>query len=199
MNFRSKLASLALLSLTCFPALADTSYSISTSATDQRYWVNAGNFEIGRVSLAAGTADILALTTSVTLVDQGWGGEHPNNGVFVGLFEGDTERYQLHMAGANHGWHTDAYDLGAHAADFAGINAALDAVSWGSGVTVRFYTNAWDYPGWELHTRNDSLNLVTGAAAPAPVPEPQTYAMLAAGLGLLGASSLRRRSRQPGA
>lgn len=192
MNFRSKFLSLALLSVIAIPALADTSYSISTSATDQIFWTNAGRFEIGRVSLAAWTQDILSLNTSVTLVDQGWGGQHPANGVFVGLFEGDTERFQLHVAGADHQWHTDIYSLTNDPSSFAGINTALDHVSWNQNVSVRFYTDAWDYPGWELHTRNDSLSLVTGTIT-SPVPEPETYALVMAGLGMICAGALRRR------
>ncbi|NHZ98451.1 PEP-CTERM sorting domain-containing protein [Massilia sp. CCM 8734] len=55
------------------------------------------------------------------------------------------------------------------------------------------YTNAWGYPGWELHTRNVSLDMSTGVIA---VLEPSSNAMLLGGLTLLGGAAWRRRDKR---
>ncbi|MFX9665008.1 FxDxF family PEP-CTERM protein [Acinetobacter baumannii] len=39
----------------------------------------------------------------------------------------------------------------------------------------------------------ESTALVSGALSVTPVPEPETYALLLAGLGLIGAAARRRR------
>lgn len=189
------LSALAVAALGLPLSAAAATYSLSSSQTDQVAWVNAAQFEIGRVSLQSNVGDILGLTTSVTLMDQGWGGQDPTNGVYVKLYAGETVLYSLHVAGANHAWKTDNYSLAANPVAYAGINAALDAAQWGAGVTVRMYTNPWDYAGWELHTRNASLNMTTGLGVMAPVPEPESYAMLLGGLAMLGTVAWRRKGR----
>ncbi|MDQ1811974.1 PEP-CTERM sorting domain-containing protein [Massilia sp. CCM 9210] len=168
-------------------------YTLTSPGTDQYAWVNAGKFEIGRFSLQSDVGDIIGLNTSVTLRDQGWGNQDLTNGVYVGLFAGDTALYTLHVAGANHDWKTDNYSLISNAGHFAGINAALDSAQWNAGVTVRMYTDAWDYPGWALHTRNVSLDMTSGVL-PA-VPEPSSYGMMLGGLTLLGVVAWRRQGR----
>ncbi|WP_227470571.1 PEP-CTERM sorting domain-containing protein [Massilia sp. YMA4] len=163
--------------------------SVTASSTDQYWYQNAGLFEIGRISLQYGTNEILDIDTSVRLVDQGWGYESPTeNAVYVGLFSGDAELYQIRVAGASHEISTQTYDLASNATDYAQLNAALDQLNWSSYpyVTVRFYTHAVGYLGWELHTSNDSMIVNS-------VPEPGTYGMLLAGLGLLGACAGRRK------
>ncbi|RSZ60834.1 PEP-CTERM sorting domain-containing protein [Massilia atriviolacea] len=184
---------LAVAALNLPLSAAAATYTLTSPGTDQVAWVNGGQFEIGRFSLQSTVGDILGLNTSVTLMDQGWGGQDPTNGVYVGLFAGETALYTLHVAGANHSWKTDNYSLTANQGDFAGLNAALDSAQWNAGVTVRMYTNAWDYQGWQLHTRNVSLDMTSGVMA--PVPEPASYAMLLGGLTLLGAAARRRQGR----
>ncbi len=188
------LTALTVAALSLPLSAAAATYTLSASDTDQSWKSNPGNFEIGRFSLQSNIVDIISLNSSVTLIDQGWGGENPDNGVSVRLFAGETQIYSLHVAGATHEWKTDYYSLTSNAADFAGINAALDNAAWGAGVTVRMYTNAWGYPGWELHTRNVSLDMTSGVIA--AVPEPATYAMLLGGLTVLGAAARRRRERK---
>ncbi|WP_229477109.1 PEP-CTERM sorting domain-containing protein [Massilia rubra] len=186
------LTALTVAALSLPLSAAAATFTLSASQTDQSWMSSPGNFEIGRFSLQSNVGDIISLNSSVTLIDQGWGGENPDNGVSVRLFAGETSIYTLHVAGANHSWKTDTYSLASNAADFAGINAALDNADWGAGVTVRMYTNAWGYPGWELHTRNSSLDMTTGVIA---VPEPSSYAMLLGGLTLLGGAAWRRRDK----
>ncbi len=51
--------------------------------------------------------------------------------------------------------------------------------------------------GWQLpFNGNGFLSLQYTATTVAPVPEPESYAMLLVGLGLIGAASMRRKSKQ---
>ncbi|MBI5659787.1 MAG: fibro-slime domain-containing protein [Nitrosomonadales bacterium] len=86
-------------------------------------------------------------------------------------------------------------DLGGiHGSTAASVN--LDTL-FGPGKAAGNY--AFDFFFAERHTTGSnltiqtSLNLVT--APPPPVPEPETYAMLLAGLGLLGFTARRRKQK----
>lgn len=47
-----------------------------------------GTFEVGNITFATGTNAIMALTTSVDIADQGWGGECPAcEPVYIALFD----------------------------------------------------------------------------------------------------------------
>lgn len=178
----------ALLGVMSLPVSAVTQ-SVTASSTDQFWYQNPGPFEIGRITLQYGTNLIADLDTSVRLVDQGWGNQSPiENAVYVGLYHGDAQLYQIRVAGASHEESTQTYDLAANANDYMQLNAALGQLDWAAypNVTVRFYTHAAGYPGWELHTRDASM-VVTS------VPEPGEYAMLLAGIGVLGWTAARRK------
>ena len=57
--------------------------------------------------------------------------------------------------------------------------------------TLKFF-NGWVSPNtWGHHLRIDDLKIVIN-----PVPEPETYAMLLAGLGVMGAVARRRKAQQ---
>ena len=58
-------------------------------------------------------------------------------------------------------------------------------------LSIRMYADAWQYPGWELHTTNNSFSVTSAVTA---VPEPETFAIPLAGLGLTGALARRRRA-----
>jgi hypothetical protein len=66
-----------------------------------------------------------------------------------------------------------------------GINGAFDALVAGlnSGTA---YTN--------IHSADFPMGEIRGFLHAAPIPEPETYAMLLAGLGLIGAIARRRRA-----
>ena len=60
----------------------------------------------------------------------------------------------------------------------------------------------WQSPGYPAtsDTRHDwdanFLNIVSGLVVQSPVPEPESYAMLLAGLGVMGAIAVRRNKRK---
>lgn len=84
------------------------------------------------------------------------------------------------------------------------VESTGSLVSWapiGQVFSVSFqFGGWWQSPGYPatLDTRHDwdanFLNIVSGPVA-APVPEPETYAMMLAGLGLLGVVARRRKQK----
>lgn len=178
--------SLSLVSL----AHADQTLTINAAGSDQYAWLNPGFHELGRVAFEAGTQSIRALNTSVTLVDQGWGYQDPGNGVFVDLLSNGNAVYTISVAGATHEWQTKTFDLAANPQVYGALNSALAGINRSAGpIELAFRTDAWGYPGWQLHTANDSLSVTTSLQ---PVPEPETYAMLLLGLGAIGLIKRRK-------
>ena len=196
MNILHKAVSgLALAASLAAPAHAAVTQTMSHSGTDQYAWINPGLLDMGGVTLDSGTNTIYALTSTSTLVDQGWGYTNPGNGVFVGLFQGTKNVFSFLAAGSSHSKATVNFDIADDSALLGGLNTALRGLGPNSGdpLSIRMYTDAWGYPGWELHTSNNSFSVTSGiGAVMAPVPEPETYAMLLAGLGLTGAFARRR-------
>lgn len=193
MNILQKAAlGLSIVVLLAAPASAAVTQTLSNPGTDQHAWVNGGIIDMGGAALASGTNTIFALTSSSTLVDQQWGYTDLYNGVFIGLFQGSTNVYSFLVAGSTHQWSTQTFDIADHNALLGGLNTALRGLtpSAANPLSVRMFTNAFDYPGWELHTRDNSFSLTSGVSA---VPEPETYAMLLAGLGLTGLIARRRK------
>jgi hypothetical protein len=180
-----------LLALFATPAFGGTtSQSIHASATDQYWHSNGERFEIGRVALQYNTYEIVDLDTSMQIVDQGWGGQADDNGVWVSLSIGEQALYTIQVAASNHDWQTATYDLQANPSQYAALNSVLQSVNWSGApaVSLQFFTTAWSYPGWELHTRNAQFDVLSINA----VPEPTTYAMMLAGFGLLGVACRRK-------
>ncbi len=75
-----------------------------------------------------------------------------------------------------------------------------------SGESVQWFTNfanATDFvaPQFALHVQSIGSNGASGWYTPtvSPIPEPETYAMLLAGLGLLGIAARRRKLKQAAA
>ena len=72
-------------------------------------------------------------------------------------------------------------------AGLAALNGALDAIDWSSAptVTITMFTTPVGWPGWELHTNNDSFTVTS------EVPEPTSLGLF--GLALIAGKLVSRR------
>jgi hypothetical protein len=151
---------------------------------------------LGSVTFASGTNNISGLTSSMTINDQGWGGQDPvSNNVYIGLYNNNNLLWATSVAGAYHYSTNQTFDITAQPSLLTSLNSAMGSIDWSSNPTVNMsmVSNGLGYPGWQLHTRNATFSVTSSAVA--AVPEPETYAMMLAGFGLLGFVA-RRKSRQ---
>ncbi len=145
--------------------------------------------QMSSVTLAHGTNEIVGLTSSMNIVDQGWGGQDPNgNQVVIGLFSNGVDLYNVHVAGGWHNWTTQAFDIANNASALKDLNLKLDGIDWSLAptVTLQMFAAPIGYPGWQLHATNATFTVESTTG-----PGPTSLALL--GLGFAGLAVARRR------
>ncbi len=190
MNFVKQLAvGVMLLAALATTASASIVQSTAPANSDSYYYGNGWNHQsLGSVVLAAGTNRILDLTSTVTLWDQGWGGQTYDNGVKISLDVNGTDIWTQAVAGAYHGSTTQTFNILTQPSILSALNVAINGIDWSLApmVNVEMYTTPYAWGGWELHTRNASFSVTS-----ATVPEPTSALLLA--LGLFGVIASRRK------
>lgn len=177
----------AFFSATAFASTVDTSSGGYYDGYEA--W---GAFEVGNITFSTGTNAIMALTTSVDIADQGWGGECPAcEPVYIALF--DTKNQQVWgetVAGAMHGWTHQEFDITTDFDALNSLNVAMGAMDYSAGGTssMKMFASPIGWGGWELHVANAGMSITSDVTN---VPEPASLALL--GLGLLGMTASRRK------
>lgn len=193
MHILKKLA-VAAFAATSFAGAASASV-IQTESGDNLQ-LSYGAMVMDSVTLAAGTSNISALTSSVTLVDQdNWCFSwlfQPTDGVYLALFNGTNALWATLVAEAKTSVSTQTYNIAKDGSALADLNAALDSINWAktpaNAVKIALIGDASGFPIWTLDVKHEEFSVTS------QVPEPGSIALL--GLGVAGIGFARRKAKR---
>jgi hypothetical protein len=182
-------SSVIALALAATSARAQTTTQAAGPVNFDGYaWLNPGYTDLASVTFAQGTDQIDALTSTATVVDQGFGGQDPDNGVHLLLVDNGNTLWNEVVAGGTHSLTTDNYDISTDPAGLASLDSALAGINWSTdpNVSLNLEANVWPYPGWALHVQDASFSVTS------TVPDGgATITMI--GAALAGLAAFRRR------
>lgn len=182
MTFIRKLAFGLAFSASFAASAGVVTQTTAPASSDSYYYGNGWNHQaLGSVALANGTNSILALTSTVSLYDQGWGGQTGDNGVKIALDVNGNDVWGTSVAGSSHSYSTQTFDITSMPNLLSALNLALTSIDWTSSptVVVEMFTTPYGWGGWELHTRNASFSVTS------QVPEPDSLLLFGAALAAL--------------
>jgi len=171
-------------------SFAQTTQSTSPVNYDSYGW---NNDLLSSITFASGTNAITSIVGSTSIADQGWGGEYePGNQLYLTLVVDGYSLWGDHFAGGTHEWRSVSYDVSNDPSQFAALNVAVGGIDWSTAqdVELQLRSSTIGYPGWALHAQDAQFSATSIVA----VPEPETYALMVAGLGVLGFVARRRKS-----
>jgi hypothetical protein len=173
------LTSAATLSSFSFYALGNTTASLQLTVAQWNPGTNAKNQAINSVGSAL-------LTTSGSAVEtfNSVGGFTTLAFDNLGLSLNANTKYIAYLTSSN---------AAVTGIQLSRTQTAADTSGFGIG---NAYLSTTPGTGWQLPFNGNGFLSLQYNAVTAPVPEPESYAMLLAGLGLMGTIARRRRSRQ---
>ena len=169
----------ATLSSFSFYALGNTTASLQLNVAQWNPDTNAKNQTINFVG-----PNLLAAASDATKTYNASGGYTTINFDNLGLNLDSDIKYIAYLTSS---------DLTVTGVQLSRTQTTADTTGFGIG---NAYLSNIPGSGWLLPFNGNGFLSLQYTAVTAPVPEPETYALLIAGLGLIGATAKRRRAKQ---